>query len=43
VYAEYVVVLTVVALLGAASVAAIGLPLLEHYQLALSLIALPIP
>jgi hypothetical protein len=41
--AEYVVVLSLVSLVGAGAVAALGIPLLETFRLSQLLITLPVP
>jgi hypothetical protein len=43
VYVEYVAVLVLVTLLGAAATAALGLPLLRMFRYAETLIVLPVP
>ena len=43
IYAEYLVVLTVVALTGAAAVLALGVPLAEAFRFAQVFVALPFP
>ena len=43
VYVEYIALLTLVTLIGAAATAALGLPLLRMFRYAETLIVLPIP
>lgn len=43
VYVEYVALLTLVTLIGAGAVAALGLPLLRMFRFAEIVIALPVP
>lgn len=43
IYAEYVIVLTVFAMLCVAATVAVGLPLLRHFQAQVAWLLLPIP
>jgi hypothetical protein len=43
IYAEYLTVLVMVSMVGAAAVVSLGLPVLESFRLMQLLVALPIP